>query len=285
MENEKRRLDPDSLPVELKNELGTITAAQELIPGGYYLSAQKDGNKAEDFYIISKSSAISGAVCKYGRSYPGWRLYPVRDDTSGWRIVEYELGKYQILHGGSCESEEIEQELHRMALFAAGHHPEYFGEYPVPTLTPRGYTLRWQKLENGVYWLETSRCEEMLAVCYPIWNTEFTSIARVIGEPTEADRKQGYDKTLGCLFFSRQSSCVAFYELIQTRPAWDGTVIDKPALMNAIWQYCPKYAAMAPKLEQTEWTNYLSRIKVEREKIIGIYPNAGYDFLLFRKTP
>lgn len=53
--------------------------------------------------------------------------------------------------------------------------------------------------------------------------------------------------------------------------------------MNAIWKNCPKYAAMAPRLDETEWKHYLSGIKTEREKIIGIYPDAGEDFLLFRK--
>jgi len=281
--NEKGRLDPKTLPIDLKNEIGAITGTQELIPGVHYLTAQK-GSKAETYYIINKSSTISGAVRKYGRSYPGWRLYPVSDDTSGWRIVEYELCKYQILHSGSDKSEEIERELHRIALFAAGYHPEYFGKYLVPVNTPKGFTLRHQKLENGIYWLETSQCEEMLAVCYPIWNTEFTSIARVIGEPTEDDRKQGFEKTLGSLFYSRQSSCIALYELMQTRPSWEGTLVDKPALMNAIWKFCPKYAVMSPHLEQTEWKNYLSRLKIERKKIVGIYPDAGEDFLLFLKN-
>lgn len=180
-------------------------------------------------------------------------------------------------------SEEAEQAFHRTALFAAGYHPEYFGEYPVPIRTPRGCTLRHRKLENGVYWLETSQCEELLAVCYPIWNTEFTSIARVIGEPTEYDSIQGYDKTMGYLYFTRRSCCAAFYELMQTRPAWEGTVIGKAAVMNAIWRYLPKYAAMAPGLNENSWKNYLSKIETERERVIRMSPEAGDDFLLFLK--
>lgn len=145
------------------------------------------------------------------------------------------------------------------------------------------FTLRHQKLENGVYWLETSQCEELLAVCYPIWNTEFTSIARVIGEPTEYDSIQGYDKTLGNLFFPRRSCCVAFYELMQTRPDWEGKVIDKLAVTNAIWRYLPKYAAMVPGLSETSWKNYLSKIETERERVIRMFPEAGDDFLLYLK--
>ena len=284
MDSGKGNFSPESLPIELRSAIGEIRAVQEFIPGVCYLTAQKEGQTAENFYVVTEFAAIYTAVRNYGQEYPGARLYAVSQDASGWRIVEYELCKYQVVNNKTLASQETEQELHRIAVFAAGYHPEYFGAYPVPVYTSRGYMLRHQKLENGIYWLETSQCEELLAVCYPIWNTEFTSIVRVIGEPTEDDRKQGFDKTMGYLFFSRRSSCAALYELIQTRPSWEGTLIDKPALMNAIWQYCPQYAAMVPKLEQTEWKNYLSRIRVEREKIIGIYPEAGEDFLLFRKT-
>lgn len=237
----------------------------------------------ENYYVVMEFAAVFAAVSKYGRQFPGLRLYPVSEDAGGWRIVEYELAKYQMTRSPELLSEEAEQEFHRTALFAAGYHPEYFGEYPVPIRTPRGYTLRHRKLENGVYWLETSQCEELLAVCYPIWNTEFTSIARVIGEPTEYDSIQGYDKTMGYLYFTRRSCCVAFYELMQTRPAWEGTVIGKAAVMNAIWRYLPKYAAMAPGLSENSWKNYLSKIETERERVIRMSPEAGDDFLLFLK--
>lgn len=279
MANENRQLIPEELPFDLIKEIGEIRTVQKFIPGVYYLTAQK-----ESFYVVMESAAVFAAVSKYGHPFPGSRLYAVSEDASGWRIVEYELGKYQMTHNRALISEETEREFHRAALFAAGHHPEYFGEHPVPIRTPRGYTLRHQKLENGVYWLETSQCEEMLAVCYPIWNTEFTSIARVTGEPTEYDYIQGYDKTLGYLYFSQQNSCIAFYELMQTRPAWDGTLINKPALMNAIWKNCPKYAVSLPKLDEAEWSHYLSRVKAEREAVIGMYPEDGEDFMLFRKN-
>lgn len=283
MANEKERQSPAEFPVELKNEIGEIKTLQEFIPGVCYLTAKKENGKVESYYIVAEASAIFAVVRKYGRQFPGSRLYAVSEDASGWRIVEYELCKYQLRHSEAQASQETEQAVHQIAVFATSYHPEYFGEHPVPLRTPRGYTLRHQKLENGVYWLETSQDEEMLAVCYPIWNTEFTSIARVIGEPTEYDNIQGYDKTLGYLFFSRQNSCIALYELMQTRPAWEGTLVDKPALMNTIWKNCPKYAVMAPQLGETEWKNYLSGIKTKWEKIIGIYPDAGEDFLLFRK--
>ena len=283
MANEKDQLTPEELPFDLKNEIGEIGKVQRFIPGVYCLTAPKEGCPVENYYVVMEFAAVFAAVSKYGRQFPGLRLYPMSEDAGGWRIVEYELAKYQMARSPELLSEEAEQEFHRTALFAAGYHPEYFGEYPVPIRTPRGCTLRHQKLENGVYWLETSQCEELLAVCYPIRNTEFTSIARVIGEPTEYDSIQGYDKTMGYLYFIRRSCCVAFYELMQTRPVWEGTVIGKAAVMNAIWRYLPKYAAMAPGLSENSWKNYLSKIETERERVIRMSPEAGDDFLLFLK--
>ena len=71
---------------------------------------------------------------------------------------------------------------------------------------------------------------------------------------------------------------------MQTRPAWAGTLIDKSALMNKIWKNCPKYAVALPQLDETAWKNYLTKVKTELDALIGIYPDAGDDFLLFRKN-
>ena len=45
----------------------------------------------------------------------------------------------------------------------------------------------------------------------------------------------------------------------------------------------PKYAAMAPGLNENSWKNYLSKIETERERVIRMSPEAGDDFLLFLK--
>lgn len=86
------------------------------------------------------------------------------------------------------------------ALYGMEKHPEYFGEYPVPGITPRGYTVRHKKIINGVYWLETDHCEEMLAVCYPIWQADITVPEQNLGEQLEHDRMQGIENTFGYLF-------------------------------------------------------------------------------------
>ena len=80
-------------------------------------------------------------------------------------------------------------------------------------LTPRGFTVRHKTILNGVYWLETDRCEEMLAVCYPIWKSDISIPEQNQGEQLEYDRMYGIDNTLGYLFFSKQNSIIPLHEL------------------------------------------------------------------------
>ena len=136
----------------------------------------------------------------------------MQDDASGWRIIDYELGKHRVKNHLPQE-----QTLHDIALDAAEYHPEYFGAYPVPFHTPRGYTTRHWTLANGIYWLETDLCEEVLAVCYPLWTAELSAAVERLGEQTEHDKVQGIHKTLGYIFFPAQISCIPIYELMQTR--------------------------------------------------------------------
>ena len=51
------------------------------------------------------------------------------------------------------------------------------------------------------------------------------------------------------LFFAKEFSCVPVYELMETRKEWDGTVIHRPALMNALWEYAPKYSILFQQQE------------------------------------
>lgn len=282
-------LSEDSLN-KITAELGKINIFKQLGPGVYYLSAQRDdAASAEEYFVVLETAAIFFSVKAYGHPFPGMRAYSLHEDASGWRIVEYELCKYRIRnHLTPLEG----ANLHEIALYAAELHPEYFGEYPVPLHTPRGYTLRHQRLENGVYWLETSQCEELLAVCFPIWHGELSSIAQAISEQTGYDQKNGITNTMGYLFFSPQASCIAIHELMGTRRTWAGTLIDRPALMNAIWNYLPVYAVMANRLEQAGWKGYLVKLmedfgleadpELSMDHIISIYPDAGDKFLLFR---
>ena len=171
---------------------------------------------------------------------------------------------------------------------------EYFGTYPVPFSTPKGYTTRYWTLENGIYWVETDQCAEFLAVCYPVWSTELSDLAMQIGEQLEHDRIYGIHQTLGYIFFSSKVSCIPIYELMQTRSAWDGTAIDKCALMNTIWRYIPEYAVLTNSWEQTGLNNIIStllpQLDFDQERtaqnnnhMIAMFPDSGEDYQLFKK--
>lgn len=140
--------------------------------------------------------------------------------------------------------------MHTIAAAAAGYHPEYFGTFPAPIHTPCGYTLRYLTLENGIYWIETDQCETVLAIQYFIWDAELSDTVQAMGEQTEYDRQNGIHNTLGYLFFRQPAAAAAIYELMEVRAEWAGTVIDKQALANAIWEDLPEYAVLANWREQ-----------------------------------
>ena len=213
----------------------------------------------------------------------------MQDDASGWRIIDYELGKHRVKNHLPQE-----QTLHDIALDAAEYHPEYFGAYPVPFHTPRGYTTRHWTLANGIYWLETDQCEEVLAVCYPLWTAELSAAVERLGEQTEHDKVQGIHKTLGYIFFPAQISCIPIYELMQTRmEVWSGTMIDKPALMNAIWRDAPEYAVMMNRQEQTGMNDLSAMLlrdfdiaagpRILPDRMIAISADTGVDYMLFKR--
>lgn len=274
----------------LADELGTIILTEQMCSGVYYLTAKHDEEAfAAEYYAVADTPVISPEAKEHGRRISGWWLFSMQDDTSGWRIIDYELGRYRVKNHLPQE-----ESLHDIALDAAAYHPEYFGAYPVPFYTSRGYTTRYWTLANGIYWLETDQCEEVLAVCYPIWNAELSRLAEKIGEQAAYDKTQGIHETLGYIFFPSQLSCIPIYELMQTRmEAWEGKVIDKPALMNAIWKDIPEYAVMMNQQEQAGMSDLLSMLlrqsgieagpHILPDRMISMSANAGVDYLLFKR--
>ena len=280
----------NALLSNLENELGEILITGEKAPGIYYLTVQQDGASfAEEYYAVADTSIISRQVKAYGKRISDWWLFSMQDDASGWRIIDYELGKYRVKNHLPQE-----QTLHDIALDAAEYHPEYFGAYPVPLHTPRGYTTRHWTLANGIYWLETDQYEEVLAVCYPLWTAELSTAVERLGEQTEHDKAQGIHKTLGYIFFPAQISCIPIYELMQTRmEVWSGTMIDKPALMNAIWRDAPEYAVMMNRQEQTGMNDLPAMLlrdfdiaagpRILPDRMIAISADTGAEYLLFKR--
>ena len=185
-------ISPDDLPFDLTAELGEVVAVELKSPGVYYIATQKEGDSPDypEVYVVTADApAISEKARTYGQEFPGHpdlRVYDILQPKSGRYIIDFEMRRYQI----KCHLPEIEDEdsLYTAALYGAEEHPDYFGAFPVPSLTPRGFTVRHKTILNGVYWLETDRCEEMLAVCYPIWKSDISIPEQNQGEQLEYDR-------------------------------------------------------------------------------------------------
>ena len=216
-------------------------------------------------------------------------LYPFAEERHGYKIIEYEIYRYQVRHGIHADGQ---TSLRDVAFFNMEYHPEYFGTYPAPLATPRGRTARYKPLMNGVFWIETGTGEEVLAVCYPIWNCDFSETVLKQSEQSEEDVREGIDNTLGYLFFSKRASSLALFELWgQYEELRTGGLIDYPALMNYIWAYFPEYAAtynMQNQLGMHDTFGLLmSALGTEVElqnnpnEVIAMSTAAGLDFLNF----
>lgn len=162
------KISPAGLPFDLTAELGEVVAAELKSPGVYYIQTKKEGKIPDypELYVVTADApAISEKARSYGQEFPGHpdlRVYDIEKPGSGRYIIDFEVRRYRI----KCHLPEVENEdsLYIAALYGAEEHPDYFGAFPVPIFTPRGLTARHKTLLNGVYWLETDRCEEMLAI-------------------------------------------------------------------------------------------------------------------------
>lgn len=272
---------------DLEEETGPIETVREWAPSVYYIEAGPEEPFWKEFFVVLDDAPMASKVRNYGKKMDGLHLFAQNDDTSGWRIVQYEISKYHASQGKKLPPEEL---FHDFSLHAMELHPEYFGTFPVPYHTPDGYMLRHRTLANGIYWLETSTYKELLAVCFPIWNAELSTAALALAKVTDQDRTAGIKKSMGYIFFSKEFSCVPVYELMETRKEWDGTVIHRPALMNALWEYAPKYtrclnggkgqALDSRVLQILEAANLDILPQPVASELTCMFPDVGTDFLL-----
>ena len=224
-----------------------------------------------------------------GRFHPRAPLSQTEADN-GHRIVRYELYKYRLQHGLPLPEQSA---LRDTAVYGMELHPEYFGPYPVPLHTPRGNTVRHKRLLNGVYWIETDQCRELLAVCYPIGQGDLPVMVQEWALQTDYDRTHGIHHTLGYLFFAGRHLCVALFELMQLhRELETNGMVDPAALMNAIWRDNPAYAVVY-NLEEALGLHdtfglLMQQVGVEQElvgsteQMIVYSPEAGVTFLRFQ---
>lgn len=272
----------------LESEIGPILSKEEVCPGVYLLSAQNDDELlTRDYYAVMENSNISHEAKSYGKKISGLWLFPMTGDNENYKIIQYEVAEYRAQNNLP-----LDEPLRATAFFAAQSFPDYFGALPIPIYTPRGCTIRHWILDNGIYWLETDQCEELLAVSYPVWSTELSDLTANLGEQTEYDKAHDIEETLGYIFFPAKVSCIPLYELMRTRPEWEGTIIDRRALMNAIWSSYPDYALEMNRQEQLGQNDLVAATlktlgidvepNISPDSLLVLYPDAGKDFLLLK---
>lgn len=224
----------DRFPRDVEGELGEIQFFSEECPGVYVLSCRQDEGPCREFYLVEETaSMIPPGVKELGRrlaSCPDLLAYEIENPSGGQKIVEYEVNKFRASQGLPLPDGVT---LRDIALDGMELNPEYFGTFPVPSVTPWGCTLRHKAIDNGVYWLETEGSPRVLALC-GILEDALSDAARKLAEPGAGE---------GYLFFQERASCIPLFELMQLYPQWgNSSRIDRKALENAIWRYYPEYA-------------------------------------------
>lgn len=275
----------------LEHELGAIKTNEEKCPGVYHISTLTGSDcLGTEFYVVTPDAyMISSTARAYGRivgNNSGLLLYSLDLPAGGRRIIDYEINRYRVKCGLPLPEG---MTLYDIALYAMKDNPEYFGEYPVPLLTPWGRTTRHKRVGNGIYYLETDHAADTLAVCYP-YTLGFSSAVMRCARYTDYDKKQGIDNTLGYTFFAREDICLPVFELMSTHSECREKV-DEAALMNAIWLHHPEYAINLNLWEQTGLRDYLNHltadVKAEAEPgsaqdhLIRLSSEAGVNFLKF----
>ena len=280
MDNEMDLLSPENLPLDL-GELGMVTEAELVMPGVYnaILEFLETGLAVEAFIVLNSAEEISAAAKRYGKTdpdYPNLLVYS-EDETGNTRyIVGYELFRYKILrHLPLSEGETIRS----ISAAGAEMYPEYFGGYPVPFHTPWGCTTRHKIIANGLYWLETELCQRGLAVAYPKYD-DLSDGARRLAERFHDGSSQTDVEVPGYQFFKEANSSVPLFELISAIPQeLLYCEIKRPALMNAIYQRFPEYAAQHNLAEQAGLNDGLGQFL--HTQGIDVTLNSSPDRLIF----
>lgn len=291
-ERDKQLLAPENLPLNL-DELGTVTEAELVMPGVYdaVLEQPEQGLAAEAYIVLKSSTELSTLAKKFGTAVPGHPGLLVYSEDEGGNtryIVGYELLRYKILHQFPLPETD---NIRSIASVGAELYPEYFGGCPVPFLTPWGCTTRNKVIANGVYWLETEQCRRGLAVAYPKYD-DLSDGASGLAEPFDDGSARTNGGMPGYLFFRETDSCVPLFELAfwgHDGQAYSG--INRTALMNAVYEFHPEYAAQHNMNEQAGLNDGMGlflqilgndvELESTPERLISLTDGAGTGFIDF----
>ena len=81
---------------DLEEELGEIISLEERSPGVYHIGVDQGELFLQEYFAVLDTAPVAAKVRNYGKKMDGLRLFAQADDSSGWRIVQYEVSKYNI---------------------------------------------------------------------------------------------------------------------------------------------------------------------------------------------
>lgn len=241
----KREINPKNLPFNVRDcrkEMGLVKSAIMKCPGVYFLHtfATADHYTGSNFYIVTENAPISAEARAYGKklaTHPELLLYQCEGEDYGYKVIEYEIMKFYIKNDLPYAADE---DIHSFAAFGMEVCPSYFGTFPTPMLTPWGYTTRYKVLHPGVFWIETAQCVTTVAVSN-VMRDDVSDEVYNLSVLTQFDQEHGIEQTMGYFFFQEKDMALIIFELMQAREE-EWAMVDKAALMNAIWTNHPTYA-------------------------------------------
>lgn len=251
----KREMEP--LPFEVdETRWGKLVMAKVCCSGVYFIATEQENScLCNEYYAVVEDydgKAISTETLAYGVLSDGAYYFKFGEDGTGWKLVEFELLRYQTKYGEPVWG--LTDNLYCTATYATELYPEYFGCFIPPRLTPYGQTIRYKTVTNGIYFLETDRCVWLLAICYPIWNAEISDYTHQCGALCK-ETQAITDEEFNYLFFTADRCAPVIYELSQANQTYsDGFkrfVSSFEELIAAMWETCPEYVILHNYMEQT----------------------------------
>lgn len=284
------KIEPGELPWDISGAVGEVKEAEALCPGVYYVVLQESMDGSTEAYLVDRNTdAVSHAAKTYGQpveDIPDCLIFPFEKKDGGRRIVEYELQRYYVKFAlPNADS----RELREAAAYGMELYPEYFGLFPPSVDTPLGHTVRYKVLMNGVFWIETDKGKNVLAIAYPRWLDVFSAYVMRFALHTGRDDEENTDAMFAYLYFPETAFPVALFELQRYYPEFrDSPYIHTQALMNVIYRDFLDYAASFNLLEQTGGNDTLGLLlraagdeeaRGSAENVITATVGAGFDYL------
>ncbi len=206
----------DKLPFRLDEDCwGKLESAVKECPGVYCVCTDGENESLfRELYVVMKAATpmiISPEVIARGvREGDVW-VFEYEGVDSVFHLVGYEITRYRVKCGLPTRDS-----LYSLAVFDAEFFPWYFGGTIPPRNTPFGLTVRVKKADEGLFFLETDQCRRLLAVSYPIWNTELSEETVELGVFCDDDLAAQAQESR-YLFFPKERCEPAIYELSGNR--------------------------------------------------------------------